>query len=371
MSVVLVLEQMAVILLLMLVGAVCQKIGLIRQDQQKILSWLVVNVFNPALAISSALSGGSDGNAIYLAYSFAIAIAMFGSFIILGKVMSFFIKGLHDKVIWQLMVIFSNVGFIGIPVVRGILGSEYVIYVACFGLVFNVLFYTYGMFMLEKATEKISKLQENGSASLPYAVSSNGIDVDGAFNEDGILNPGGLFDADGVTIQDNAAVSEAVKKTKGSLLRQVINIGTVSSVLGMALFLGHIQLPYVIKQTIDYLGNVSVPLPLMITGMTLAQQDDLKKILSDGKMYLFSAIKMVAIPAVFAIALIAIHVPKQIQILSVLMFGMPVGNLPLMVLTEKEWPTELCTEGIILTTVLSVVTIPVTIWIYNMLLAVI
>ena len=62
MSTILVFEQMMVILLLMLVGAITQKIKQIDQSQQQLLSWLVVNVFNPALSISSVLSSDASGN---------------------------------------------------------------------------------------------------------------------------------------------------------------------------------------------------------------------------------------------------------------------------------------------------------------------
>ncbi|MDD6460619.1 MAG: hypothetical protein PUF70_08150, partial [Absicoccus porci] len=62
------------------------------------------------------------------------------------------------------------------------------------------------------------------------------------------------------------------------------------------------------------------------------------------------------------------HVPQDLQVVSLLMFGMPIANLPLIVLAEKGWPTQLCSEGIILTTILSVVTIPLVFMIYDWLL---
>ena len=79
MSTILVFEQMMVILLLMLVGAITQKIKQIDQSQQQLLSWLVVNVFNPALSISSVLSSDAPGNLTSIAYTFGIAILMYGS----------------------------------------------------------------------------------------------------------------------------------------------------------------------------------------------------------------------------------------------------------------------------------------------------
>lgn len=68
MSTILVFEQMMVILLLMLVGAITQKIKQIDQSQQQLLSWLVVNVFNPALSISSVLSSDTWKSDLYCLY---------------------------------------------------------------------------------------------------------------------------------------------------------------------------------------------------------------------------------------------------------------------------------------------------------------
>lgn len=300
MSTILVFEQMMVILLLMLVGAITQKIKQIDQSQQQLLSWLVVNVFNPALSISSVLSSDAPGNLTSIAYTFEIAILMYGSFILLGKLYTQFIQDTREKIIWQFMIDFPNVGFIGIPVVRGLLGSEYVIYVACFGLVFNVLFYTYGLSLIKDSTKQSWK----------------------------------------------------------DTCKQIFNIGTLSSILALTLFLLNIRLPYVFSQALNYLGEVSIALPLMITGMTLAQQKNLKKMLLDGKMYLFTFVKMVVIPVLAGLVMIVCHVPEDLLIVSLLMFGMPVANLPLMVLAEKGWPTKLCSNGIILSTILSVLTIP-------------
>lgn len=302
MSTILVFEQMMVILLLMLVGAITQKIKQIDQSQQQLLSWLVVNVFNPALSISSVLSSDASGNLTYIAYTFGIAILMYGSFILLGKLFTCRIKDSHESVIWQFMIDFPNVGFIGIPVVRGLLGPEYVIYVACFGLVFNVLFYTYGLSLIKDSSHSY---------------------------------------------------------------KQIFNIGTLSSICALVLFLGNIRLPYVCAQTLNYLGEVSIALPLMITGMTLAQEKDLKKMFLDGKMYGFTFVKMVILPLIAGIFMMMAHVPQDLQVVSLLMFGMPIANLPLIVLAEKGWPTQLCSEGIILTTILSVVTIPLVFMIYD------
>ena len=55
----------------------------------------------------------------------------------------------------KLLTAFSNVGFMGIPIVRALYGAEYVIFIVVYILIFNVLVYTYGVYLcLGMTTEK-------------------------------------------------------------------------------------------------------------------------------------------------------------------------------------------------------------------------
>ena len=195
------------------------------------------------------------------------------------------------------MFVFSNLGFIGIPVVSSILGEEYVVYVTEFLLIYTLVFYTYGIALMD------------GSFSL-------------------------------------------------SSLKSMINPGTVSGTAALLVILLGIQLPDFIKTAVTYLGNVTSPMALVAVGFTLAHSD-WKKIFGQPRLYVFSVIKLLALPLLM-LPLLRLATQDQALIsVCMVMFGMPIGNMPLILGTQKGIDGTTCSAAIILTTLLCVFTIPI------------
>ena len=80
-----------------------------------------------------------------------------------------------------------------------------------------------------------------------------------------------------------------------SSLKSMLNPGTVSGLTALLIIICGIQLPDFIKTAITYLGNVTSPMALVAVGFTLAHSD-LKKIFCQPRLYVFSAIKLLALP---------------------------------------------------------------------------
>ena len=55
-----------------------------------------------------------------------------------------------ERNIYAVMLIFSNLGFMGIPIIEELYGRGAIFYVALYTLVYNILFYTYGIYLFEK-----------------------------------------------------------------------------------------------------------------------------------------------------------------------------------------------------------------------------
>ena len=195
------------------------------------------------------------------------------------------------------MFVFSNLGFIGIPVVSSILGEEYVVYVTEFLLIYTIVFYTYGVALMD------------GKFSL-------------------------------------------------SSLKSMLNPGTVSGLTALLIIICGIQLPDFIKTAITYLGNVTSPMALVAVGFTLAHSD-LKKIFCQPRLYVFSAIKLLALPLALLPLLKLVTGDNALISVCMVMFGMPIGNMPLILGTQKGMDGSTCSAAIILTTILCVFTIPV------------
>ena len=143
-----------------------------------------------------------------------------------------------------MIFVFSNLGFIGIPVVQSIFGKGALIYVAIFILEYNILLYTYGYLL--------------------------------------VMPPDSKFHPES--------------------LKSLLNMGTLSCLLALLIFVCHIQLPYILGTTITYLGNVATPLALIVIGISISmtvlllKENNLEETLCSDSIILSSLLSIVSIP---------------------------------------------------------------------------
>lgn len=290
--------QMLALLLMIGTGYLVTKTGMMDEHTNRQMSKMIVNVFNPLLVFSGAANAVGTVPLDTMGTVGLIAAGMFLFFILAGMVLSpLFDKDSRQRKIFQLMFVFSNLGFIGIPVVTSILGAEYVVYVTEFMLVYTIVFYTYGIALME------------GKFSL-------------------------------------------------SSLKGMINTGTVCSLAALAVIIFGIQIPDFIKTAITYMGNVASPMALVAVGFTLARSD-WRKIFGQGRLYVFAVIKLLALPLLMLPVLRLVTDDRALLPVCMIMFGMPIGNMPLILGNQKGIDGSTCSAAIILTTVLCVFTVPV------------
>lgn len=293
--------QMLVLFLLIIIGFLCYRARVVNEYNSKCISGLIVHIFNPALIFSSVLSNSQKGAAAHIGLITLIAICMFAFLIAIGSFTSkLFAKEREEICIYRLMTVFSNLGFIGIPLVNSIYGSSALIYVAIFILIYNILLYTYGISVVNGKRTKI-------------------------FSR--------------------------------TAIKQFFNAGTLSCFMTLLVFCFHLPVHPILQTSISYLGNVATPLAMMSIGISLGQSD-LLSILTNKKLYLFSFMKLLVIPAAGVFILKLLHIPAQVLGVSVIMLATPIGNMPVLLANQYGLNGESCSKGIVLTTLLSVITIP-------------
>ena len=131
----------------------------------------------------------------------------------------------------------------------------------------------------------------------------------------------------------------------------------VACIVSIIIYFFNIPLPAFVETTVTNLSNLTAPLSMMIIGASLATID-LKKLFTDGKLLLFSLIKLVIIPAA-GVLLIRQFVSNEIICgVCMVMLATPVGSMTAMLAQQYEGDYEMASKGVALTTILSVVTIP-------------
>lgn len=298
MTIIPVFFQMLALLIMIGAGYFMTRKGMLDAHTNTQMSKMIVNVFNPMLILSSAASSVGLIPLRTMGLVSLIAMAMFTILIAAGMILSpFFDRRADQRKIFQMMFVFSNLGFIGIPVVSSILGAEYVVYVTEFLVLYTIVFYTYGVALMD------------GKFSL-------------------------------------------------SSLKTMINPGMVSGLAAILLILLGVRLPDFLMTAVTYLGNVTSPMALVAVGFALANTD-LKRIFCQPKLYVFSLVKLLILPLLMLPLLRLATSDHALICVCMVMFGMPIGNMPLILGNQKGIDGSTCSAAIILTTVLCVFTIPV------------
>ena len=150
------LKQMLIFFFIMALGFMMGKKNIMDEKSSRCISWLVVNIANPALILSGSMTAGDRLSGGELLLTAGIAVGMFAVLIFLAC----FLPGLfcvpeEGKGIYRIMFVFSNIGFMGFPILSAVYGKGALINATVYLLPFNLLIYTYGILCLQKGKEKV------------------------------------------------------------------------------------------------------------------------------------------------------------------------------------------------------------------------
>lgn len=304
----LILQQMLVLFFIMLAGFFAQQKQILDEDACKKVSWIVVNIANPAMILSS-VTGESRIQPGEIAVTILIALLMFLSLMILA---SFLPVVLHvDKSqygVYRVMTVFSNIGFMGFPIISEIYGNEALLYGSIFLLPYNILIYTYGISLMDKGENK--------------------------------------------------------EKGPGIQWRKIFNNGVIACMLTLILFFTKIPVPYVAAKTIEMVSSLTAPLSMMVIGASLAVIS-VKEMITDRKMLLFVVIRQFILPITLSLLVFSVLSNQLLCGVCMIMLSTPVGSMTSMLAEEYNGNYELASKGVAITTIVSVISLPVVSYIVN------
>lgn len=298
----LLLQQMIIMFLLMSVGFVGSKIGMITEETSKRLSAIVVNIANPAMILVSGISDERMEGRELLSLTVVI-LAIYAVLLLLAYLLPVLLRvDPKSRGVYQAMTVFSNIGFMGYPIIAALYGSSAILYGALYSIPFNILIYTFGVSALRK--------KENGA-----------------------------------------------EKKKLSL-KEVLNIGVITSIISLILYLWQIRVPGFLTDTLSYLGNLTAPLSMMVIGASMTSIS-LRELFTDVRLLLFSLIKLLLIPVLGMLLIRQVVTNEVICGVFMIMLTTPVGSMTAMLAQEYDGDYETASRGVTLTTLLSVITMPV------------
>lgn len=300
MDIMVVFQTMLKLFLLLILGFVLFKCHIFDEYTNKKISALIGNVASPMLIISS-IAGVEGSNKSIVFLMIGAGILMYIGFIILGKIINrIFPFPKKDWPVYECMVVFANTGFMGYPVLLDVFGQEAVFYASLIHMAFNFFVYTYAIMCLTKGDDSEFKLN----------------------------------------------------------FKQLLTPGIILIFVGIFIYLFDIQLPSVLMDTINSVGSLTAPLSMMMIGSSLAVYP-IKDSFTDWRSYVFAFVRLMIVPFVTMIMCRLLHIDAYYANITIITNAMPVGSMVLMLATQYNANVKIVTRNIVVSTLLSVITIPI------------
>lgn len=297
-----ILTSLVMIFLLIIPGIIFRKKDIISAAQSDGISSLAVNITWPCLVVDAMQMDFSAAVLKDSWYMMAAAMVVFAMTAVVTLVLSKLLRLDNSKrYITAFMLLFGNTGFIGIPVIRALYGTEAVFFAAILEMVNDVVIFTIGMMLIQMSAG--AKLR---------------------FEPKLFLNP-----------------------------------GLIGVIVGLLLFLLDIRLPEVIGGAVEMVGDATTPLTMFLIGYQLGGLKA-KEILKDASIYVISFTKLLIVPVLALIVLrVAVGDFSLLEKVLIMSFAMPAGSVSVIFSQQYRGETAFATKTVLLSTLFSIVTIPV------------
>ena len=364
------LQQMIVMLLMMAVGYLCYRRQILTEEVSRKVSAIVVNVANPCMILSSALTD-QQMQGKELVQTFAIVVMMYAFLLAMAQLLPRILCiQKESRGAYAAMTVFANIGFMGFPVLAAMYGNGALLYGAVFQIPFNILIYTYGVAVLTRKPGACVKAEPDVKAEVdvkaePDVKAESNVNAEVDVNAEPNGKTGKRQDAQGITaaVHGKAENKESNNEQQGKMqgtveiVKKIFNIGVIACITAMLLYFLQAPVPSFLQAFITNLGNLTAPLSMMIIGASLAQMP-LKELFLDKKLLLFSLVKLLLLPAVWMIMVNRVAEQEILRGVCLVMMATPAGSMTAMLAQQYGGDYETASRGVALTTVLSVITMP-------------
>ncbi len=306
MNIQILITQMGKLFIIIFIGYFIYRSKLVNDEFVKVFTELMLKVTMPAMILSSVLNLEERQSFGDVMTAFAVAIAlMFVILPIIGYLLARLLFVKKEQIgLYTFMNTYSNIGFMGFPVIAPLCGSVGLFYAAIFNLIFNLSIFSLGIIIINR-----------------------GNDNEVRFDPHLLLSP-----------------------------------GIIGAVLAIVIYFLDLHFPAIINETIDSVGLITSPSAMLLIGCSLATMD-IKSIFDEWRLYPWTIIKQLLIPlALWFPLVLVIKNPLLLQV-AYIMIAMPVANSSALFATSYGGDTQLAAKGIFISTLFSLVTVPLVIMI--------
>lgn len=309
-------EKVGLLFILIAVGFLCQRTKLLTEEANKCMADIVMYFVTPCVIITAF------GSTLYAKEELlqilknigivAIISAVVHILMILAVTFLFRFRDENKRRLMRFSAVFSNAGFIALPLAQALIDTptshEGALYAAVYLAVFNIVLWTWGLIDMsgDKKALNVKKI---------------------------ILNPGII----GVVVGMILFTSPLY-----------VNIGDTAGII----------LPSVIMDAISAMGALNLPLPMLMVGFYLGKAN-LIEAFKDGWSYLCIALRLIIFPLAVLLVCYLLGVRGNVLTVSVIGASAPVGATATIFSAKFNRDTELSVRLVSLSTILSMITMPI------------
>ena len=292
-----VFTQVVILFILIFLGAILTKKGVFTEKGISSMTDMVLLLVTPCVIIKSFIREFDSTTFKKLLISFLIAILSHIGFIILSRVL-LRDKNERSQKVLQFGVIFSNCGYMSIPLQQALLGDDGIFYGASYIAIFQIFIWSYGLLLMS--------------------------------GDKKVLSP----------------------------KKMLINPGVIGVSIGLIIFLLSIPVPKVIAEPISYIASLNTPLPMMIIGYHLMKSNILEG-LRNIKCFFAIGIKLFLFPLLALLVMYLCGVRGTMLISSVISCSAPTAAITTMFSNKYSCDTALSVNMVSISTLLSLISMPI------------
>ena len=290
-------EQVGILFLLIFAGFIAVKTGAIKPEGRKVLSDLLVYLIMPCMILNSYFMELNAEMLSNLFLSFGLSTFLLLLAVVISILVTLRRKDDNKKII-RFACTFSNAGYMGIPLIQALYGTEGTFYASAFLTMFNVLLWTVGCVM----------------------------------------------------VNDKVKPKEIIK----SILSTPVLYGVV---LGIIIYLCRIPVPNFIVQPVAAIGNMNTPISMLIIGMIIAGSN-MKFILLNKDIWFTIAIRMVLIPAISVALFYLFGFSGMTAKVVLIQAACPTAAITSVFAIRYGHNEDVAAGAVVLTTLFSIITLP-------------
>ena len=303
----LLMEEIAKLFAIMLMGYAVVKAGLMKSSESKSISVVMVYLVIPCVIIDAFQVDYTSDVKKGLLLACAAAVLVHVLFLILTTILK---QVLRLDTIERATVIYSNAGILVIPLVQDLLGQEYVIYSSAYIAVQLVLIWTHCKNMI-------------------------------------------------------------CEEDRLEWKKVFLNVNIISIIVGAILFICKIQLPSGVQDVLDMMNNMIGPIGMLLAGMVIADVP-LKTVFTKKRNYVSTVLRLIVYPIFILILMKMINTfaglndSKQILLTVYIASITPACATVTSMAQLYDKDAAYASSLYVLTTLLSIVTMPVMVGMYEM-----